>query len=174
MLSIQFKLILIAVVVWQVACLAMKYVYRELIGHVVVAAYTWFYGDIQASYGRFDRLATYLGLLVVTLPASVLVISIVDKRSVGGTTLRRKMLTLACWQLITMLVLVTSFEFGFPDMIHQFDWWVFGPPAEIYSFRNLELHRIIAWLLCTLPITWIAVRTYLRACETPSASKSRC
>jgi len=171
MRSNNFKSTLIAVGVWQAACLAMMFVYQELIGHVVVAAYTWCYGDIQASYGTFDRLATYLEFLVVTLPASVLVISIVDKRSVGKTTLRRKMLTLGCWQLITMLVLVTSFEFGFSYMIHQLDWWVFGPQIELYSFRNLELHRIVAWLICTVPITWVAVRTSLRACELQSASR---
>lgn len=160
----QFKATSIAVGVWQLACLAMMYVYGYLIGHFVVAAYTLFYGDIQASYGRFERFATYIGLLVITLPASVLAIAIVDKLSACKAPPKRKILTLGCWQLVTMLVLASCYEFGFPYMINQLGWRLFGPPTEIYSFQNLVLHRIIAWLLCTTPIACLAVWTYSRSC----------
>jgi hypothetical protein len=120
----------------------MMYVYDYLIGHLVVAAYNLFYGDIQASYGRFERLSKYIGLLVITLPASVVAMAIVDKLSDRKGTPIRKILTVGCWQLVTMLVLATSYEFGFPYMINQLGWRLFGPPTEIYSFQNLVLHRI--------------------------------
>ena len=161
--SSQVKSTLIAVSVWQLACLVMMYVYGYLIGHLVVAAYSLFYGDIQASYGRFERLSTYIGLLVITLPASVVAVEIVDKLSARKGTPTRKILTVGCWQLVTMLVLATSYEFGFPYMINQLGWKLFGPPTEIYSFQNLALHRIIAWLLCTIPIVWLAVSIYTRS-----------
>jgi hypothetical protein len=168
MRSCRFKLTLSAMVVWQAVCLVMMYLYQELIGHAVVAGYTWFLGDIQASYGTFDRLVTYLGFFITTLPASGLVILLVDRLSVLKAKAGRRLQTLICWQLATMLVLMMSFECGFPYMIHQLDWWVFGLQVETYSFRNLVFHQIIAWLLCTVPISWIAVRAYLRARETPS------
>jgi len=162
--SSRFKATLIAVSVWQLVCLAMMYVYGYLIGHLVVAAYTLFYGDIQASYGRFERLSTYIGWLVITLPASVVAMAIVDKLSARKGTPTRKLLTVGCWELVTMLVLATSYEFGFPYMINQLGWRLFGPPTEIYSFQNLVLHRIIAWLLCTIPIVSLAVWSYTRSC----------
>ncbi|MEZ6148080.1 MAG: hypothetical protein R3B91_22130 [Planctomycetaceae bacterium] len=138
--SSQVKSTLIAVSVWQLACLVMMYVYGYLIGHLVVAAYSLFYGDIQASYGRFERLSTYIGLLVITLPASVVAVEIVDKLSARKGTPTRKILTVGCWQLVTMLVLATSYEFGFPYMINQLGWKLFGPPTEIYSFQNLSAY----------------------------------
>ena len=141
----------------------MMFVYRYAIGYLVIATYTMLYGDIQASYGRFERFGTYIGLLVVTLPTSVATLFLVDRLSARRTTVKRKMLTAACWQMIIMLVLVCSYEVGFPYMINQLDWRIFGPPTEIYSFQNLVLHRIIAWLLCTIPVAWLAVWLYSRS-----------
>ena len=160
----QLKSTLIAVAVWQLACLVMMFVYGNLISHLVVAAYTLLFGDIQASYGHFERLATYIGLIVITLPAIAVTIALIDKLSASKPSLKRKLLTFSWSQIATILVLGSSYEFGFPYMINQLGWRLFGPPTEIYSLQNLMLHRIIAWLLCTMPIVWLAAWTYSRSC----------
>ena len=67
----RFKTHLFAIGVWQFTAIAMMFIYGNVIGHIVFAVYTWIYDDIQSSYGRFERLSTYAGLLVITLPASI-------------------------------------------------------------------------------------------------------
>jgi hypothetical protein len=161
----------IAITVWQLVCLAMAYVYQYFVSHLVTAAYTSICGDVQASYDTFARLATYLGLLIVTLMASLVTLSIVDRLSGCRARARRKIRTLVSWQVAVMLILVLSYEVDFPSMLHRIGWQLLGPPTEIYSFRNLILHRIIAWLLCTTPIAWLAVRTYCHSCETQFAQE---
>ena len=170
--SNQLKSTLIAVGVWQLTCLVMMFVYGYFIIRLVVAVYTSLFGDIQASYGNFERLARYIGLLVITLPASAVTIALVDKLSASKPSLKRKLLTLSWWQMATILVLGSSYEFGFPYMINQLGWKLFGPPTEIYSFQNLLLHRIIAWLLCTMPIVWLAVWTYSRSGSSQAAHEN--
>ena len=160
----QLKPTLIAVGVWQLACLVMMFVYGDLISDLVVAAYTLLFGDIQASFGNFARLATYIRLIVITLPASALTLALVDKLSASKPSLKRKLLTLSWWQIATIFVLGSAYEFSFHYMISQLRWRLFGLPAEIYSFQNLILPRIIAWLLCTTPIVWLAAWTYSRSC----------
>jgi hypothetical protein len=160
----RFKTYLLAIGVWQFTALAMMIIYGNVIGHVVLAAYTWLYGDIQSSYGRFARLSTYAGLLVITLPASVAAIVIVDKLSSSKCTIKEKVLLAGCWQSAAMISLAVSYEFGFPYMLNQLGWRIFGPPTEIYSFQNLLLDRIVACLICTVPISVLAVWFWSRLC----------
>ncbi len=160
----RFKTHLFAIGVWQFTALAMMFIYGNVIGQIVVAVYTWIYGDIQSSFGRFARLSTYTGLLVITLPASVAASVIVDKLSPPKCIIKQRLLLAGCWQSVTMILLAASYEFGFPYMIHQFGWQIFGPPTELYSFQNLVLHRIIAWLICTIPIAVLTLWSYSRLC----------
>ena len=158
----RFTATVVAVGVWQTVSLVMMFAYRHVIGHLVVAAYTASDGDIQASYGRFERVGTYIALVVITLPASILTIVLYNKLSGLLTNRKRMIFTVCVWQMIVLAVLTWSYELGFPYMINQLGWRLFGPPTEIYSFMNLVLHRIIAWLLCTMPVSWAAVWIYSR------------
>ena len=156
----RLKSTLIAVGVWQLACLGMMFVYGDFVSDLVVAAYTLLFGDIQASSGNFARFATYIRLIVITLPASALTIALVDKLSASKPSLKRKLLSLSWWQIATIFVLGSAYEFSLHYMISQLYWRLFGLPAEIYSFQNLILPRIIGWLLCTTPLVWLAAWTY--------------
>lgn len=159
-LSSRFKLTLIVVGVWQLACLVTSQVYLYLIGPLVVATYSWFFGDIHADYGRYERLSTYVALFVITLPASVLSIAVFNKLAACNVAATRKLLIIGTWESTTILMLALSYEYGLPYAISQFGWKVFGPPTSVYSFANLTLPRIIAWLECTVPTAWLSIWSY--------------
>jgi hypothetical protein len=149
--------LLTTIATWHLACLAMMFVYGHILSHVVVVAYTEYFGDVQASYGRFERVATYLWIVAITSPATLISLLLFDRlsRRPAGS-----MLTAAVfceWELVVIAVLIWSYEISFPFLVNQVGWAMFGPPEDIYSFPNLVLHRIIAWLLCTTPIAWLAL-----------------
>lgn len=145
---------------WQLVAGSMMLVYRHGISWAVMAGYTAMYGDIQTSYGSFDRVSTYVALGVVALPACVLTLTWYH-RYTGRTISRRSLaLILGGWQMLVFLLLVLSYETGLPYRINQLHWKLLGPSADIYSFSNLVLPRIIAWLLCTVPVTWGALWVY--------------
>jgi hypothetical protein len=60
-------------------------------------------------------------------------------------------------EVLVVLVLVSSYEIGFSYSLNQLGWAVLGPPDNVYSFQNLVLHRIIAWLIETTPVSWTAL-----------------
>lgn len=161
-MSHRARTLWIAIAAWHLACLAMMIVFRDVIAQFVVAAYTACFGNIQASYGSFDRLATYLAIVVITSPASLVSLILFDRLSHGSAKRKRMLVTFAAWQLVVIAVLVWSYEIGFPYMVNQIGWALFGPPEDIYSFQNLVLHRIIAWMLCTTPVAWIVLWGYSR------------
>jgi hypothetical protein len=159
---------LATIAAWHVVCLAVLFVYEPTVGRVVVAAYTAWFGDIQASYGTFGRVAEYFGLLITTGTATGVSLWLSDVLSRQRPAWRRKTTVFAVWEAAAMIVLIWSYEVGFPYMIHELDWTVFGPVDDLYSFRNLVLHRIVAWVLCTTPIAWVAL--WLNAALACSAS----
>ena len=159
-MSHRVKALLTTVAIWQLACLAMMFVYRPAIGHFVVAAYTAWFGDVQASYGRFERLAAYFGNIAITSLATLVSLLLFDRLSHRPATWKRRAVTFCGWQLVVVAILIWSYEVGFPYMVNQLGWALFGPPEDLYSFRNLALPRIITWLLCTTPVAWIALWAY--------------
>jgi hypothetical protein len=156
---------LIAVsVVWHLCCLAMVLVYRPTIGRAVDTAYAWMCGNIQASFGRYERVATYLGIVLVSTPATAVSLKSLNCLVPRPRRWRDTIVTFAAWQASVVGALVWSYEVGFGSLINRLDWALFGPP-EIYSFRNLVLPRIIAWLVCTMPPICAAWWWYSGACD---------
>ena len=47
-------------------------------------------------------------------------------------------------------------------MINWLGWSIFGAPENIYSYTNLLLHRVLAWLILTTPVAWFALCLYSR------------
>ena len=128
---------LIAITIWHLACLAMIFVYGRVVGHVVAAAYEAWFGDLQASYGTFERLAQYVGILVITSPSTLVSVLLFDRLSHRPTIRKRSVAAFCGWELVVVAILICSYEVGFPYMVNQLGWAVFGPPENIYSFRNL-------------------------------------
>src|SRR6266404_6703365 len=147
----RLRRILIVATGWQLSCLALVLVYRPTIGRAVVEVYTFWFGDIQASYGTFERIGTYLGNLIVTAPVTGLTLVLLDFLSHQQRNWRRLLVVFLMWEAVTFAALVWSYETGFSYRLNQLDWRLFGPPDDLYSLRNLLLPRIIAWLLCTTP-----------------------
>jgi len=160
---ISVRATMVAVVCWQVAFTLLAYVYSYTISPVVELAYSSGFGDVQIGMSTFSRFATYFGLLTVTLFASsitLLVVQILVRRRVA---MKRTAVVLIVWEVVVMAILTLSYEIDFPYLLHEMIWRLFGQTDDLYSFQNLVLHRIIAWLLCTAPPSWFAVKAYSRS-----------
>jgi hypothetical protein len=80
-MSRRVRALLIAITIWHMASLAMMFVYGHIISHFVVMAYTAWFGDVQASYGTFARLAQFVGILFITFPSTLVSLLLFDRLS---------------------------------------------------------------------------------------------
>ena len=124
---------------------------------MLIAYNTWFY---QVGYGTFVRIATYIEFDVITLPATLVSLRLFDALLHRRALFKPMAVTFLAWQFVVIAVLVLSYEVGFSYMINQLGWDLFGPPDSLYSFTNLVLPRMIAWLVCTTPVGWMALWWY--------------
>jgi hypothetical protein len=153
----SWKAFVAALVVWNVPIFPLMLAYPYTVGELLMVMYVALFGDIQTSYGAFERIAMFVGYASVTLPATLIAVWLFDKLVHRTWRWRRSLLTIAVWEVLVVFVLVSSYEIGFPYALHQVEWAVFGPTDDVYSFQNLALHRIIAWLIETTPVAWIAL-----------------
>jgi hypothetical protein len=153
----RWATLIAAVAVWDAICLGVFTLLPRMIGPVVVALYTRFCGDIQASYGTFERLSHYLLLIVSTAMASAFTLWFFESFTRRRTKWRRRAFVFSTWEAAVVALLICSYEVGFPAKIHELDWALFGPPENIWGFRNLVAHRVIAWFICTTPIAAAAI-----------------
>ena len=143
----KLRAFLIAMGAWQLVCLAVIFAYARFSQS---SAYSSWFGSVQTTYGRLA--GGYLALVVLTSPATLLTLTLFDRlwgRPVRGAVLAR---TFGVWQLVVAAALTCSYELGLPYKINQLGWRLLGPPKEIYSFVNLLHPRLIAWLVCTVPV----------------------
>ena len=146
----------------------MLYVYEHGIAPNIVALYTAAFGDIQLSYGIYSRIAIFHGYAAITAPASLASLCLFDRISHRSSNWSQVVLAVCLWQLVVVAVLVGSYELGFDWWLHQLGWTVFGAPENLWSFRNLVLHRIVAWFICTTPVACAALWLYSKqAKDTP-------
>jgi hypothetical protein len=160
-MSPRGKSLLLAIGAWQFACLGCLFVYSHTVAPVVVRLYEESYGDIQADYGRFERTAVYISRLTITAPATL--VTLLLYRAISGyrKALWRTLATLVLWELAVVSVLIWSYETSFAyNVIHEWDWAIFGAPYNLYGLRNFMVHRLIAWLICTTPVCALALWLY--------------
>ncbi len=135
-------------------------VYHHAIGHLVIAAYSAWYGDPEANYGRFIQVSTIVEITVSTLTATLLSLWLFNKLAQRTTSWKLLAVTSLAWEVAAIAVLIWAIQIGFAYEIHQLDWKLFGPSDDLYSFRNLFLPRIIAWLVSTTPVAVITLWAY--------------
>ena len=140
----ETKALLIVTAGWHLACLAMMFMYRQLIGPLVVIAYTAYFGDVQASYGTFERVATDLAMMIITSPATLVSLLLFDRLHHRAVHWKWRMAAFCGWEVLVVNVLIWSYKVSFPYMINQLGWARSGRRRNVDSFRNLVLHRIIA------------------------------
>lgn len=155
--SFNAKAAMAAIVVWNVAVLPVMLAYPNTLGKLLLVTYEALFGEIQASYGAFSRASMYLAFVAVTLPATLVAVWLFDRLSRRSPGWQQAALLILIWEVLVILVLVSSYEIGFSYSLHQVCWAVFGPPDNLYGFRNLVLPRIIAWLIETTPVTWTSL-----------------
>jgi hypothetical protein len=162
-MSPRAKALFAEVILWQLTCLAPMILYRVTLARPIVSAYSAWFGDIQAGYGRFERLETYIWIIAITVPATLVSLIACDKLSHLRPPWRRHAIAFLGWQSALVVVLIWSYQAGFPWMINQLGWALFGSPEDIYSFPNLFLPQIIGWLICTIPISFVVLWLYGRS-----------
>jgi hypothetical protein len=155
--SSRLGLMIITTLAWQLMCLALLLVYPFTVEPAVISTYSAWIGDIEANYGKFDRAATYLGIAVVTAPATAIALFLFDRLSQSQARGRVFVIVFLGWQVAVVLALIGSYETGLAYRINQLGWSIFGPPDDVYSFRNLVVPMMIAWQLCTTPIAFLAL-----------------
>ncbi len=155
--SFNAKAATAAIVIWNVAVLPMMLAYQNTLGKLLLVTYEALFGEIQASYGAFSRVATYLAFVAVTLPATLVAVWLFDRLSRRSLRWRQVALSIFIWEVLVILVLVSSYEIGFSYSLNQVCWAVFGPPDDLYGFRNIALPRINAWLIETTPVVWTSL-----------------
>ena len=154
-------LVWLTILAWQLVCLAMFYVYRHLIGPHVTAAYADWYGDIQATYGTFERLHDFVSNVCITMPATIISLRLFAMLSAQRTRWKVTLAVFAACEAVLVAVLTCSYETGFHYYVNQLGWALFGPPDNVYSFTNIVLHRIITWVFSTTPVVWTALLVQL-------------
>lgn len=159
---------LLAIAAWQAVSLIMYYIFTYSISYLVLAAYTEWVGDVQESYEIFERVNTYLATLIITAPATLVSIMTFAKASGLSTGWKRTFVTFIGWLSVVLAALICSYETGFSYKIHQIDWMLFGPPENLYGFRNLVLHRIVAWLTITTPVAFAALWLHRKCIDSKS------
>lgn len=155
--SVNVKAATAAIVVWNLVVLPMALAYPNTLGKVLLVTYEAIFGEIQASYGAFSRLAMYLAFAAITLPATLVAVWLFDRLSRRSLRWRQAGLSIVIWEALVILVLVSSYEIDFSYSLNQVCWAVFGPPDDLYGFRNIVLPRIIAWLIETTPVAWTSL-----------------
>ncbi len=156
------KPLLWTIVCWQSICLALTVVYPSTIQQAVTASYSARFGDIQSSYGTFERMSVYLYLLIITTLATLVSLRVYDLSGRRSWSRRAWSLVAVAWQILVLAMLIESYETGLAYKIHRLDWAIFGPPDDLYSFRNLVLPQLVAWLVCTIPASLAALWMYSR------------
>lgn len=150
----------LGLLVWQLCAIATIILYGNVLVRPIGAAYAACFGNIQSNYGAFDRTMTYIGYLVVTTPATLAAIVFFDCLRKVRQPLKSRAIAFLGWVFTAWLALIVAYETGLSYKVNKLDWALFGPPANLYSFRNLMLHRIITWFLCTISMGVIALWTY--------------
>ena len=143
---------LLAIVAWNFGCLLMLYMHAYAIAPVIVAAYTVHFGDIYASYVRFYWIATISGFFVISSLPTIVTLWFYDALVLRTSHWRRVVVSAVGWELLLLPVLVCSQVFNLHHKISRLRWAMVGPPHEIYSFTNLVLPHVVAWLICTVPV----------------------
>ena len=67
------------------------------------------------------------------------------------------------WELFLVPVLVCAYLSNLHYKISQLGWAIIGPPRDLYGFANAALPRLIAWLICTVPLAVLALWFYGQA-----------
>ena len=143
---------MLAILAWNLACLAMSFLHGYVIAPAITFAYEAHFGDIQASYGRYEWVSTIAAFVIIPLLPAFMSVRLYDQLVRRPSDWRRIVASSIVWELLLVPILIWSYWFSLHYKINQIAWAVNGPPENIYSFTNLALPRLIAWLICTVPV----------------------
>jgi hypothetical protein len=157
--------LLITITAWNLVCLAMICFYAYFLRDLVAATYSASFGNIEESYERFSRIAATLGYSVVTLPASLISLRLLDSLFRRAPRWKQLTVTLLAWEVSVVFILVVSHEICLSCVFRDVGYAVYGQSEDVYGFQNLVLPRFIVWLGCTTPVAWIVLWRYLKTGE---------
>jgi hypothetical protein len=127
------------------------------IGPLINTIYDSHFDDIQANYLLFDRINNAVAMILITLPYTLFSLWLFDLFAGRAWRWRRAAVTLAAWETAVVMILAGSHEIGFSYEINKLGRAIFGYAQSEYSWWNLIPHRIVAWLIETIPVAWTAL-----------------
>lgn len=150
-------------VIWQLCALAMLYPVGGLFFiWILEPLFVRIVGPIQANYSTYARISLCFGTFLVTAPATYLCVRLFDRMRRASTPRKTRLGAWLGWTWLVWSALVFASAFGISYQINQLFWALFGIPNDLYSFKNMMLHRIVTWILCTIPTSMVALWVYAK------------
>ena len=169
-MSHRVKSVLAAMAAWQLLCLAVSWLFGPTIGAMIFSAFTTCCGDPHANYTAYTAVALRVVNACLTAPATLLALWLIHRLDHSPIRAIRFLTFFLAWEIAVVTTLLAANDLQLAWMIHKFLWTIFGPFDEMYSFRNLALHRLIAWLICTVPIGCLSLWWHGRSKPEPAGS----
>lgn len=72
----------------------------------------------------------------------------------------RLVIVILSWEVLIFLLSVCASEFGLAWHIHMLDWRLFGAQDNPYSVRNMVIPRAVAWLMFSIPASFLGLSLY--------------
>jgi len=165
--------IVIALIAWQLVSIAVMRSEEFILGPLIAWCYMAAFGDVQDSYARYAWIAVSTAYFQRTTIATFVSLIVFEKLSGREIRWWRLAITFLAWEAVVMMALLAAYKLQLFWFFHEIDWAIFGPPESIYTFRNIMLPRLLAWLVCTVPIGIVALSSFSRqAVATTSAASS--
>jgi hypothetical protein len=163
----------VAILVWYFACLMGVHANDRFLSPMNLVQYEDDYGNVQLSFLKFVRIATYLGYFTMTLPATVLSLWTFNRIGRLRAGWRDVFLIGGTWELLVVIVSIAAYELEWAYRLNKLVWRLFGPSDDLYSFQNLLLPRLVIWVSCTIPICICALRAiHRRAMHSPATHQT--
>jgi hypothetical protein len=145
----------LATLIWQFICLAMLECHRLLLAPVLLRWYSARFGDPQHDYAKFETFMLVSGYLIQTAIATLVTLLMIEWLQ-QAFRWRRVLLAFVLWEVAVLCVILAGYQLQLTWKLNQLGWFLFGPPDSMYTFRNLMLPRLLEWLVCTVPVGFVA------------------
>lgn len=156
------RILLITIGAWQLSALLLSLAFPPLFRHSLVIAYTAIAGDPLANPSAFQWTFQVVRILWTTAPSTLLALVVCDYLIQKRPNWARIPATFAIWELLLLVVLILAKQIDARSLVTEAGFKVFGAPGYLQAMRYGDPSRLVAWLICTVPLAIAAIRWHLK------------